>query len=315
MSDPCLTFEDLTLGYRSHPAVHHLSGTLARGSLTALVGPNGAGKSTLMKGIVGVLEPMSGRVSRQAGTTLAYLPQQSEIDRSFPARVADLVGLGLWPRRGLLGRFTAGRPQGARRGARRRRPLRFRGPADRHAVGRPAAAGAVCAGAGAGRRADPARRAVQRVDAKTVGDLVALIERWHGEGRTIVTVAARPRAGATAFPRDAADRPAAGRLGRDGRDADGGEPGPRPRLHGGLGRRRAMVRRPRPRPRRGRRPCARPRPCAPGHAAACRRQRRTLRPGRCMRCSSRRSSNSLSCAAHSPAALMLSLARARSASS
>ncbi|MET0596328.1 MAG: zinc ABC transporter ATP-binding protein AztA [Mesorhizobium sp.] len=189
MSDPCLTFEDLTLGYRSHPAVHHLSGTLARGSLTALVGPNGAGKSTLMKGIVGVLEPMSGRVSRQAGTTLAYLPQQSEIDRSFPARVADLVGLGLWPRRGLLGRFTA---------------------ADRKALDEALAAVGLSGfedrpidtlSGGQLQRALFARVLVQdaelilldepfnAVDAKTVGDLVALIERWHGEGRTIVTAA------------------------------------------------------------------------------------------------------------------------------
>ncbi len=189
MSEPCLTFEDLTLGYRSHPAVHHLSGTLARGSLTALVGPNGSGKSTLMKGIVGVLEPMSGRVSRRTGTTLAYLPQQSEIDRSFPARVADLVGLGLWPRRGLLGRFTT---------------------ADRKALDEALAAVGLSGfqdrpidtlSGGQLQRALFARVLVQdaelilldepfnAVDAKTVGDLLALIERWHGEGRTVVTAA------------------------------------------------------------------------------------------------------------------------------
>ena len=48
-----VVFRDLTLTYERHPAVHHLSGALARGSLTAIVGPNGAGKSTLLKGIVG----------------------------------------------------------------------------------------------------------------------------------------------------------------------------------------------------------------------------------------------------------------------
>ena len=57
----CVTFEDLTLGYNSHPAVHHLSGVVQRGSLTAVVGANGSGKSTLMKGIVGVLAPLSGK--------------------------------------------------------------------------------------------------------------------------------------------------------------------------------------------------------------------------------------------------------------
>ena len=107
MADACLTFRDLTLGYGSHPAVHHLSGELRKGSLTAVVGANGSGKSTLMKGIVGVLKPMSGSCINNSGASIAYLPQQSELDRTFPARVSDLVSLGLWPRRGLLGRFSA----------------------------------------------------------------------------------------------------------------------------------------------------------------------------------------------------------------
>lgn len=50
MSNSCLEFENLTLGYQGHAAVHHLSGEVQRGSLTAVVGANGSGKSTLMKG-------------------------------------------------------------------------------------------------------------------------------------------------------------------------------------------------------------------------------------------------------------------------
>jgi zinc/manganese transport system ATP-binding protein len=107
MTDACLTFNDLTLGYEKHPAVHHLTGPLQRGSLTAVVGANGSGKSTLMKGIVGILKPMSGLIRIAPEISVAYLPQQSEIDRSFPARVVDLVSLGLWPKRGLLGRFSS----------------------------------------------------------------------------------------------------------------------------------------------------------------------------------------------------------------
>ncbi|MGL4490210.1 MAG: metal ABC transporter ATP-binding protein, partial [Rhizobiaceae bacterium] len=106
MSDASLTFSGLTLGYNSHPAVHHLNGVVERGSLTAIVGPNGSGKSTLMKGIVGILSPMSGSIAVKSTQRIAYLPQQSEVDKSFPARVIDLVSLGLWSRRGLLGRIT-----------------------------------------------------------------------------------------------------------------------------------------------------------------------------------------------------------------
>lgn len=189
MSQAALTFRDLTLGYGSHPAIHHLNGTVQKGSLTAVVGANGSGKSTLMKGIVGALRPMAGTVVRMPGIRIAYLPQQSELDRSFPARVVDLVSLGLWPRRGLLGRHTA---------------------EDRASVSKALMAVGLegfepraldTLSGGQLQRALFARVLVQdadlilldepfnAIDAKTVGDLIALIKRWHGEDRTVMVVA------------------------------------------------------------------------------------------------------------------------------
>jgi zinc/manganese transport system ATP-binding protein len=189
MADACITFSDLTLGYNSHPAVHHLSGTVRKGSLTAIVGANGSGKSTLMKGIVGVLKPMAGKIAVDSGNSIAYLPQQSELDRTFPARVVDLVSLGLWPKRGLLGRHRA---------------------EDREAVSR-ALVGVGLEGfekrpidtlsGGQLQRALFARVLVQdadlilldepfnAIDMKTLSDLIALIKRWHQESRTILVVA------------------------------------------------------------------------------------------------------------------------------
>ncbi|RUV40245.1 metal ABC transporter ATP-binding protein [Mesorhizobium sp. M1A.T.Ca.IN.004.03.1.1] len=182
----CVTFEDLTLGYSSHPAVHHLNGVVAKGSLTAVVGANGSGKSTLMKGIVGVLKPMAGDCSVAPGVKLAYLPQQSELDRFFPARVVDLISLGLWPRRGLLGRYR---------------------PEDREAVAKALSAVGMegfekrpidTLSGGQLQRALFARVLVQdadlilldepfnAIDTRTVSDLIALIKRWHGEQRTIM---------------------------------------------------------------------------------------------------------------------------------
>jgi zinc/manganese transport system ATP-binding protein len=184
----CVTFENLTLGYNSHPAVHHLDGVVRKGSLTAVVGSNGSGKSTLMKGIVGVLKPMSGTCSVAPGTSLAYLPQQSELDRTFPARVVDLVSLGLWPRRGLLGRYRA---------------------EDRSAVSTALSAVGLegfakrpidTLSGGQLQRALFARVLVQdadlilldepfnAIDARTMADLIDLIKRWHGEKRTILVV-------------------------------------------------------------------------------------------------------------------------------
>jgi zinc/manganese transport system ATP-binding protein len=99
---------DLTLGYDRHPAVHHLHLQVPAGSLLAVVGPNGAGKSTLLKGIAGLLKPMSGRIERAPGAArLAYLPQQAEIDRSFPLAVFDTVAMGLWHETGALGRLSS----------------------------------------------------------------------------------------------------------------------------------------------------------------------------------------------------------------
>jgi zinc/manganese transport system ATP-binding protein len=188
MTDASLTFRDLTLGYNSHPAVHHLNGAVKTGSLTAIVGANGSGKSTLMKGIVGVLKPMAGACLNTRGARIAYLPQQSELDRSFPARVVDLVSLGLWPRRGLLGRIT--------------RDDRERVSKALMAVGlegfekRPI----DTLSGGQLQRALFARVLLQdaeiilldepfnAVDVKTVGDLIALIKRWHGERRTVMVV-------------------------------------------------------------------------------------------------------------------------------
>lgn len=189
MSQQSLAFRDLTLGYDRHPAVHHLSGTVAAGSLLAIVGANGSGKSTLLKGIVGVLKPMDGAILRPASMRLAYLPQQSELDRSFPARVFDLVSLGLWPRRGLLGRHKA--------------EDRDRLEAALAAVGLKgfATRGIDTLSGGQLQRALFARVLLQdadlilldepfnAVDHKTVEDLVALIKQWHAEKRTVLVVA------------------------------------------------------------------------------------------------------------------------------
>ncbi|GAA4338344.1 zinc ABC transporter ATP-binding protein AztA [Pigmentiphaga soli] len=184
----CLALRDLTLGYAGRPVIHAATADIAAGALVAIVGANGCGKSTLMKGMAGVLRPLGGACLRQPDCRVAYLPQQSELDRSFPARVVDLVAQGLWPRRGLLGRH---RPQ------------------DRAAVGRALEAVGLSAQAaslidtlsgGQLQRALFARAIVQdaglilldepfnAVDRQTMGDMLALIARWHAEGRTVVMV-------------------------------------------------------------------------------------------------------------------------------
>ncbi len=184
---PAIVLHDLTLGYDRHPAVHHLDATFASGSLTAIVGPNGAGKSTLLKGIVGALCPLEGRISLTK-SRVAYLPQQAEIDRSFPVSVRDLVAMGLWADIGPFGRVG---PAHADRIANALAAVGLTG-FERRPIG--------ALSGGQMQRVLFARLLLQEaevilldepftaIDAKTAADLMALVQRWHGEGRTVVAV-------------------------------------------------------------------------------------------------------------------------------
>ena len=88
-------------------ALQDISFELDLGERLALIGPNGAGKSTLLKLIVGILKPTSGTIkvfgrAPEKHTCIAYVPQRSQIDWSFPVTVEDVVLMG---RVGQIGLF------------------------------------------------------------------------------------------------------------------------------------------------------------------------------------------------------------------
>jgi zinc/manganese transport system ATP-binding protein len=187
---PAIDFQNLSLGYDRHPAVHQLKAEIGDGSLTAVVGPNGAGKSTLLKGVTGALAPLEGRVSIKglSRDDIAYLPQQSEIDRSFPISVVDLVAMGLWREIGPFGWL------GRKRQARIDDAIA--------AVGltgfelRPIGS----LSGGQMQRVLFARLLLQdarlvlldepftAIDTRTMADLIGVVQGWHGEGRTVLAV-------------------------------------------------------------------------------------------------------------------------------
>jgi zinc/manganese transport system ATP-binding protein len=109
MSFEGISLKNLTLSYQRHPAVHHLTGTFAKGTMTAIMGPNGGGKSTLIKALAGLHPIDEGSIVRTSALSLAdtaYLPQSLIWDRQFPVSVLDLVHQALLPELGLLGRPT-----------------------------------------------------------------------------------------------------------------------------------------------------------------------------------------------------------------
>lgn len=185
---PEIVLHDLTLGHDRHPAVHHLNVRIAPGSLVALVGPNGAGKSTLIKALAGALRPMSGHVTGLEGRRVAWLPQHSRLDPGFPIDVRPMVTFGLWHRIGALGRL----------GAEHRRlcneALAAVGLTGFESRGLDTLSG------GQLQRALFARLILQdapvvlldepfaAVDQRTSADLLALLQRWRRQGKTVIVV-------------------------------------------------------------------------------------------------------------------------------
>lgn len=92
-----LVCKDLTLGYEGRTVLQGLNFSVQQGDYLCIVGENGSGKSTLMKTILHLQEPLSGAVIAGDGLDFAqigYLPQQTVVQRDFPASVREIVRSG-----------------------------------------------------------------------------------------------------------------------------------------------------------------------------------------------------------------------------
>lgn len=104
---------DLELRYGSHVAVSASTFIIPRVGAVAVIGPNGSGKSTLLSAFAGLLPVASGylqvlqREPGEARTRLSYVMQATPVPRVTPITVREVVGLGRYPKLGLLRRFTA----------------------------------------------------------------------------------------------------------------------------------------------------------------------------------------------------------------
>lgn len=193
VAPPDIVLHDVTIAYRGHPAVHHVSGSFRAGSLSAVVGPNGAGKSTLLEAVAGIRRLTQGQISGvRAGQTQqltqAYLPQRSGINHDFPLRVFEVVALGAWQHtgafRGVSGQLSARIQDALGQVGLQGFDARL---VDELSVGQL-------------QRVLFARLIVQdapvilldepfnALDTKTTLDLLQIVLRWHQAGRTVIAV-------------------------------------------------------------------------------------------------------------------------------
>ena len=94
MSQPLLKCEHVDFGYENYDVVKDVSLEICQGDYLCIVGENGSGKSTLMKTILGLQMPISGRILTGDGlrkNEIGYLPQQTVVQKDFPASVREIV--------------------------------------------------------------------------------------------------------------------------------------------------------------------------------------------------------------------------------
>ena len=105
-----LVCKNLSFAYDGTTVVHNLNFKVEQGDYLCIVGENGAGKSTLIKGLLQLKKPSSGSITMGEGlkaSEIGYLPQQTQIQKDFPASVREVVMSGFLGAHGLSPFYSA----------------------------------------------------------------------------------------------------------------------------------------------------------------------------------------------------------------
>ncbi len=183
-----IKLNNVTVAYNRHPAIHHISGEFAEGSLTAIAGPNGAGKSTLLKAIAGLVNVSGDIEIAFPKSEIAFLSQNADMQRDFPLSVMHLVATGFIHKNNIFRSITT--------------EMKKRISASLEQVGLKGFETRDLASLSAGQfqRVLFARVIVQdaklilldepftSMDADTTDKLLHMIMHWHQEKRTVICV-------------------------------------------------------------------------------------------------------------------------------
>ncbi|MCL2253738.1 MAG: metal ABC transporter ATP-binding protein [Lachnospiraceae bacterium] len=190
-SEPLITCQNLTLGYEGKIVISDLSFIVNKGDYLCITGNNGSGKSTLMKAILGLKPPMSGRIILDGGLAageIGYLPQQTMIQKDFPATVREVVRSGLLNRLGLRPFYNAAEKAMAEDNMKKLGIDGLAGRCYRELSGgqqqRTLLARALCAT----RKILLLDEPVAGLDPQATADLYTLIETLNHEGITIIMI-------------------------------------------------------------------------------------------------------------------------------
>ena len=186
-----LSCENLTLGYEGRSVVSGLSFSVEAGDYLCIVGENGSGKTTLTRTILGLQKPLHGRVvfsDALHATEIGYLPQQTSLQKDFPATVREVVLSGCQSRLGRRPFYSAAEKKLARDNMERMEISGLAGRCYRELSGgqqqRVLLARALCAT----RKLLFLDEPVSGLDPKAAEDMYRMIDSLHREGITILMV-------------------------------------------------------------------------------------------------------------------------------
>lgn len=105
-----LNAHSLYVAYNNNLILKNIVATIPQGTMVAIVGPNGAGKTTFIKTVIGLMQPIAGKITclgmsfKEYRHHLAYIPQRMTVDWDFPMHVKDVVLMGSYKRLGVIQR-------------------------------------------------------------------------------------------------------------------------------------------------------------------------------------------------------------------
>ena len=186
-----ITCNDLVIGYEGESVASNLSFQVNKGDYLCIVGENGAGKSTLIKTLLGLISPMNGTIDSGEGLKpfeIGYLPQQTVVQRDFPASVWEIVLSGTLAQCGRNPFYSKKQKVIAKRNMRKMDIWDLRKKCYRNLSGgqqqRVLLARALCAASKVLLLDEP----VSGLDPKVTADLYQLIAKLNQEGISIIMV-------------------------------------------------------------------------------------------------------------------------------